>query len=135
MAVENGYSIIGIDGGGTRTRGILYNDGKILAKSGSGTTRVGAVGVGESCERLLNVIADLCTQAAIDSSEIDAVVIGLAGVWLDEEKRRSTQLMKTLARTQKMVLNDIIVISDAELAVEGAFGGDNGIVLIVGTVQ
>jgi glucosamine kinase len=133
MAVENGYSIIGIDGGGTRTRGILYNDGKILAKSGSGTTRVGAVGVGESCERLLNVIADLCTQAAIDSSEIDAVVIGLAGVWLDEEKRRSTQLMKTLARTQKMVLNDIIVISDAELAVEGAFGGDNGIVLIVGT--
>jgi len=91
------------------------------------------VGVGESCERLLNVIGDLCEKANIDSEEIDVVVIGQAGVWLDEEKKRSTQLLKTLARSQKMTLNDLIVTSDAELAVEGAFDGKNGIVLIVGT--
>jgi N-acetylglucosamine kinase-like BadF-type ATPase len=89
--------------------------------------------VGESCERLLNVIADLCEQANIDSAELDAVVIGLAGVWLEEEKKRSTHLLKTLARGQKITLNDLLVTSDAELALEGAFEGGQGIMMIVGT--
>lgn len=133
MKQKNDYSLIGIDGGGTRTRGVLYQNGKKTAETRSGTTRVGAVGVGESCERLLNVIADLCSQGNIDSSDLDAVVIGLAGVWLEEEKMRSLQLLKTLARGQNITLNDLLVISDAELAVEGAFEGAPGIVMIVGT--
>lgn len=133
MSTLRETTIIGIDGGGTRTRGILYKNGVEVAKAFAGTTRVGTVGVGESCERLLNVISDLCAQADIDSVELDAVVIGLAGVWLEEEKKRSAHLLKTLARGQKITLNDLIVISDAELALEGAFGGENGIVMIVGT--
>ncbi len=133
MAVKNEYTIIGIDGGGTRTRGVLQREGKIASRAFAGTTRVGTVGVGESCERLLNVISDLCEQVEIDTSELDAIVIGLAGVWLEEEKRRSTQLLKTLARGQRILLNDLLVVSDAELALEGAFGGSEGIVLIVGT--
>ncbi|MBI5326011.1 MAG: hypothetical protein HZB41_12195 [Ignavibacteriae bacterium] len=133
MAVKNEFTIIGIDGGGTRTRGVLQREGKIVAKTFAGTTRVGTVGVGESCERLLNIVADLCEQAEIESSELDAIVIGLAGVWLDEEKRRSAQLLKTLSRSQKLILNDLLVTSDAELALEGAFGGSDGIVMIVGT--
>lgn len=130
---NNDYTIIGIDGGGTKTRGVLHRNGKIIANSNAGTTRVGTVGVGESCERLLNVISDLCEQAEIGSEELDAVVIGLAGVWLEEEKMRSTHLLKTLARTQKIILNDLLVISDAELAIEGSFESGNGIVLITGT--
>jgi len=127
------YTVIGIDGGGTRTRGVLVRNGETIASTFSGTTRVGAVGVGESCERLLNVIKDLCDQVDIDSLEIDAVVIGLAGVWLDEEKQRSAHLLKTLARTDRVILNDLVVTSDAELAVEGAFDGNPGVVMIVGT--
>ena len=131
---NNDYTIIGIDGGGTRTRGSLYREGKIIAQTNSGTTRIGSVGVGESCERLLNVIADLCEQTQIDSSELDAVIIGLAGVWLEDEKKRSAHLLKTLARGQKMTLNDLIVVSDAELALHGALDADEqGMILICGT--
>lgn len=133
MELQKDSIIIGIDGGGTRTRGYLYKNNEVIAKAFAGTTRVGTVGVGESCERLLNVIQDLCVQIDIDSVELDAVVIGLAGVWLEEEKKRSTHLMKTLARGQKITLNDLTVISDAELALEGAFDGGDGIVMIVGT--
>ncbi len=133
MAAKHPNTIIGIDGGGTRTRGILTRFGEVKAKSYAGTTRVGAVGVGESSERILNVIQDLCEQADIDSVELDAVVIGLAGVWLEEEKKRSSHLLKTLARGQKITLNDLLVISDAELAVHGAFEGKQGIVMIAGT--
>lgn len=133
MQSKYDYTIIGIDGGGTRTRAILKRGGKILSQTTAGTTRVGSVGVGESCERLLTIITDLCDQAELDTSEVDILVAGLAGVWLDEEKQRSTHLLKTLARTQNIPLNDVIITSDAEIAVEGAFGGNNGIVLIVGT--
>lgn len=133
MTVKNDYTIIGIDGGGTHTRGVLVREGINVAEAKSGTSRIGSVGVGESCERTLNVIMELCNKAGIETSELDAVVVGLAGVWLEEEKKRSAQLLKTLARTQDVRFNDLIVISDAELALEGAFGGENGIITIVGT--
>lgn len=133
MAIERETTIIGIDGGGTKTRGVLFKNGVEVAKAFAGTTRVGTVGVGESCERLLNVIQDLCYQGKIDSVELDAVVVGLAGVWLEEEKKRSMQLLRTLARSQKITLNDLRVLSDAELALEGAFDEEFGIVMIVGT--
>lgn len=133
MSEKFEYTIIAIDGGGTRTRAILVKGGKILSQTTAGTTRVGSIGLGESSERLLTIIIDLCEQAQIETSEVDAIVIGLAGVWLDEEKQRSSHLLKTLARTQNILINDLIILSDAEIAVEGAFNGGNGIVLIVGT--
>lgn len=133
MLKKSDYTIIGVDGGGTHTRGVLYRNGEIIADAQSGTTRIGVVGVGESCERTLNVITELTKKAKIDSSEIDAVVVGLAGVWLEEEKKRSAALLKTLARGNDFQLNDLIVTSDAEIALEGAFNGKDGIITIVGT--
>lgn len=133
MLKKSEYTIIGIDGGGTHTRGVLYRKGKITSEAKAGTTRIGTVGVGESCERTLNVIIELCKKADIETSEIDAVIVGLAGVWLEEEKQRAAQLLKTLARSQDVLINDLIVTSDAEIALEGAFDGKNGIITIVGT--
>jgi N-acetylglucosamine kinase-like BadF-type ATPase len=133
MEFNKDFTIIGIDGGGTHTRGILLRDGKIVAESKAGSTRIGAVGVGESCERTLNVILDLCEQASIESSEVDAVVVGLAGVWLEEEKQRSARLLKTLGRGHNFNFSDLIVTSDAEIALRGAFDGGNGIITIIGT--
>ncbi len=127
------FTIIGVDGGGTHTRGALFQGKEIKAVSGAGTTRIGAVGVGEACERTLNVIIDLCTQSKTEVHQIDAVVIGLAGVWLEEEKMRAATLLKTLGRTQNYEFNDIIVTSDAEIALEGAFAGGDGVITIVGT--
>jgi N-acetylglucosamine kinase-like BadF-type ATPase len=133
MDFNKEFTIIGIDGGGTHTRGILLREGKIVAESKSGTTRIGAVGVGESCERTLNVILDLCSQAVIESNEVDAVVVGLAGVWLEEEKQRSARLLKTLGRGSNFHFSDLIVTSDAEIALKGAFEGGKGIITIIGT--
>jgi N-acetylglucosamine kinase-like BadF-type ATPase len=133
MEFNSKHTLIGIDGGGTHTRGILYRDGRIAASSRAGTTRIGAVGVGESCERTLNVILDLCEQADADFTEIDGVVIGLAGVWLEEEKKRSAALLRTLGRGHDFKFDNMMVTSDAELALEGAFQGDSGIITIVGT--
>lgn len=133
MNIPKDYTIIGIDGGGTKTHGVLYTDGQIKSEMKAGTTRIGAVGVGESSERTLNMIVELCNKAQIETSELDAVVVGVAGVWLEEEKKRSAQLIKTLARGQGIKFSDLMVTSDAEIALEGALAGGNGIMVIVGT--
>jgi N-acetylglucosamine kinase-like BadF-type ATPase len=60
--------------------------------------------------------------------------MGLAGIWLEEEKMRAMNLLRTLARTNYNIkLENLIVCSDVELAHQGAFSGDTGIVTIVGT--
>lgn len=133
MIAKNDYTIICIDGGGTKTHGILFIGDEIRAELKSGTTRIGAVGFGESCERTLNMILELCKQAEINTSEVDVIVVGLAGVWLENEKKRSMYLIKTLANTMGYAINDLIVTSDAEIALEGAFNGEKGIITIVGT--
>jgi N-acetylglucosamine kinase-like BadF-type ATPase len=133
MIAKDDYTIICIDGGGTKTHGVLFTGKKIRSELKSGTTRIGAVGFGESCERTLNMIIELCKQAEIQTSEVDVIVIGLAGVWLESEKKRALYLIKTLASTTGYSINDLIVTSDAEIALEGAFNGEDGIITIVGT--
>jgi len=133
MALKNDYTVICIDGGGTKTHGALYVGNKIKAELKSGTTRIGAVGFGEACERTLNMIVELCKKSEITTSEVDVVVVGLAGVWLDNEKKRALYLIKTLANTVGQTINDLVVTSDAEIALEGAFNGEAGIITIVGT--
>lgn len=133
MAKVSSPVYIGIDGGGSRTRGILYHGSKELAQAETGTARVGSVGVVESSERLLNLINELCIHAGITPQDIDAVTIGLAGVWLREEEVRSKQLLQLFARERKMEFDYLTVTSDAAIALEGAFKGSSGIVLIVGT--
>jgi glucosamine kinase len=126
--------ILGIDGGGSRTRGIMYKGNTVLAQWETGTARVGTVGVVESAERLLNLISELIKMAQLPNRELDAVCIGLAGTWLKEEQLRSQQLLALLARRERKIdIDKLLVVSDAAIALEGAFEGANGIVMIVGT--
>ncbi len=126
-------TLIGIDGGGSKTRGTLRVDGVILSDAISGTTRIGTVGFVEAAERLLNIILELCSKAEIDTTEVDAHIIGVAGVWLQEEKSRLQHLILSIAKNRKVVINDVFVTSDAEIALEGALGSKNGGILIGGT--
>ncbi len=134
MAQQYEPTIIGIDGGGSRTRGILYRGDTELAQMETGTARVGTVGVVESAERLLNLIDELIKMAQLPTKELDAVCIGLAGTWLKEEQLRSQQLLSLLARRERKIdIDRLHVVSDAAIALEGAFEGADGIVTIVGT--
>jgi N-acetylglucosamine kinase-like BadF-type ATPase len=130
--VNNNYTVIGIDGGGSKTRGrVVYGEQQVQRVIGS--TRVGVVGFTEACERVVQLLVDLTNDAGIDKSEIDAVVIGVAGIWLEEERQRFAHLLRIIARDSGFNLHDLIATSDAEIALRGAFGKDAGIMLIAGT--
>jgi N-acetylglucosamine kinase-like BadF-type ATPase len=91
------------------------------------------VGFTEACERVVQLLVDLTNDAGIDKSEIDAVVIGVAGIWLEEERQRFAHLLRIIARDSGFNLHDLIATSDAEIALRGAFGSEAGIMLIAGT--
>ncbi|MFZ4568043.1 MAG: BadF/BadG/BcrA/BcrD ATPase family protein [Bacteroidota bacterium] len=130
--MNNNYTVIGIDGGGSKTRGrLVYGEQQVQRVIGS--TRVGVVGFTEACERVVQLLVDLTNDAGIDKSEIDAVVIGVAGIWLEEERQRFAHLLRIIARDSGFNLHDLIATSDAEIALRGAFGKDAGIMLIAGT--
>ena len=76
-------NIICIDGGGTKTKGVLFLCDKKISEIKLGATRVGPVDLGEACDRVLQIIVGLCNGAGITTSEVDVVVVGLAGVWLE----------------------------------------------------
>ena len=128
----NNYTVIGIDGGGSKTRGrLVYGEQQV--QRGIGSTRGGVVGFTESCERVVQLLVDLTNDAGIDKSEIDAVVVGVAGIWLEEERQRFAHLLRIIARDSGFNLQDLIATSDAEIALRGAFGSEAGIMLIAGT--
>jgi N-acetylglucosamine kinase-like BadF-type ATPase len=130
--VNTNYTVIGIDGGGSKTRGrLVYGEQQVQRVIGS--TRVGVVGFTEACERVVQLLVDLTNDAGIDKSEIDAVVVGVAGIWLEEERQRFAHLLRIIARDSGFNLHDLIATSDAEIALRGAFGSDAGIMLIAGT--
>lgn len=130
--MNNNYTVIGIDGGGSKTRGrLVYGEQQVQRVIGS--TRVGVVGFTEACERVVQLLVDLTNDAGIDKSEIDAVVIGVAGIWLEEERQRFAHLLRIIARDSGFNLHDLIATSDAEIALRGAFGSEAGIMLIAGT--
>ena len=134
MTLKEDYKIICIDGGGTKTRGVMFSGDENIVELTFGTTRIGAIGFGEACERTLNMIVELCKSSNVEKiTEIDVIVVGLAGAWLENEKKRAMHLIKTLASTSNNKINDLIVTSDAEIAMEGAFDGNFGVVTIVGT--
>lgn len=121
--------VIGVDGGGTETIGVLVNaNGVVLAQGKVGPTSYQAVGG----ERLKNEIMQLFKKLGIGSSQgpkkVAHVYLGLAGVGRASDR----QEVRTLFDEVEFAEN-ITVESDAMIALAGAFSGKEGIIIIAGT--
>ena len=68
----------------------------------------------------LNMIRDLCQRTGnrFERNRCYCHRSARCVVWR-RKKLRSNQLIKTLARNSKITINDLLVISDAEIALEG----------------
>ena len=123
---------IGIDGGGTKTKCVLADDQlKILAEAEAGPTNPLAVGVDKSSEILFKLVQNVTRKTSVRS--IEFVVIGLAGAGRKMIAGEIENRLKLLTKRKKVSIKNIKVLSDVEIALEGAFAGAPGIILIAGT--
>lgn len=120
---------IGIDGGGTKTSCVLTDDLlKVLQTEESCAANPLAVGFEKSAECLFSLVVSVSEKEKIIFSAIESLGIGLAGVGRAENKERLQKIIYEKFSSQKIKL-----FTDAEIALEGAFNGKAGAILIAGT--
>lgn len=126
--------VLGIDGGGTRSRALLADlNESTLAQHESGASNPNVVGFDTAADNLAQAIRECCTQAACDLSRLGVIVLGLAGMGRQADRETLRQAVALRLFDSESQAMPIIVESDARIALEGAFSGNPGIILIGGT--
>jgi glucosamine kinase len=117
----------GVDGGGSHTRVLLLDEqgAEVATAEGPGSAIVPG-----SASRSAAVIRDCVRRACatIPDRPLRSVCVGVAGAGRDEERDTLQAALETdgLAAT-------VVVVTDAEIALEDAFGAGPGILLTAGT--
>ncbi|MEE9187171.1 MAG: BadF/BadG/BcrA/BcrD ATPase family protein, partial [Bacteroidota bacterium] len=126
--------VIGIDGGGTKTKGAIADlTGSLLSEKQTGSTNVHIVGYAGAARGIWNLIRELAEQTRGDVGAVSLVVAGLAGMGRLSDRKALLQALKRVAGNVRFSLRRIQVCTDAEIALAGAFRGGPGIVIIAGT--
>ena len=124
-----GALIVGVDAGGTKTRVVVATaGGRHLAEVvGAGA----AMSPGEA-EGSADIIEPLVREAVAATQREDLAIrvlcVGAAGVGREPER---AALQDALAR--RAIADEVIVETDATIALADAFGEDAGVILIAGT--
>lgn len=117
--------IAGIDGGGTRTRVALVDaTGALLGSTEVGASNLQRVGL-DGVERVLE---ELWSRLGEGILPLRSLCLGLAGAGREPEQEAVAGLVR-----RRRWAAAVQVVSDAEVALEGAHGGGPGVVAIAGT--
>jgi glucosamine kinase len=126
--------VIGIDGGGTKTRCGVYDETRtLLAEFETGTSKVSIVGLEKSAHRITHLMKETMERAGRSGERIAIATIGLSGVWLMEEGKILEDEIGNLVGEYGLSIERIRVVSDVATGLEGALQGESGIMLIAGT--
>jgi N-acetylglucosamine kinase-like BadF-type ATPase len=126
--------VLGVDGGGTKSVGLVADPtGHILTRRESGASNVNVVGLDGAARNLAKVITDCCDDVRCPPDEIASVVVALAGAGDDASKQRIKDAVNNLFVKEGRKPLSIIIETDARAALEGAFDGSPGVVIIAGT--
>jgi N-acetylglucosamine kinase-like BadF-type ATPase len=120
---------IGIDGGGTKTKGVISKvDGIPIGTVSVGPTNYHSIGIERTTENLKELFKELVLLANARISEITSVAFCGAGIDCDKDVAVVTTAIKSLGLSGKL-----LVENDALGALVGANGEKKGAMLISGT--
>ena len=118
---------LGIDGGGSKTACLVGDEGSVLGSGSSSGSNLVRVGEGKAREALASAIRQACGVAGITPGQINRTCIGLAGTAQPEV---SAVVRRLIA---EVVSGEIQIVGDMVIALEAAFGGGPGVIVIAGT--
>lgn len=125
---------IGLDGGGTKTKCVIVDEKmKIISELVGGPSNFLVFGLDDVTQSLFNLINASIKQAKIDISEVNSILLGTAGAGRREDAERLEVSFFQKVNEHHMPIKKFIVESDARVALEGAFSGNPGSILIAGT--
>jgi len=118
---------LAIDAGGTHTRCVLADETGVLARAATGTVKLMRVGEAEATARLGAMLGEVAGAAGISLSEVRRTCFGLAGL--------SSAAVREWARATvgASVGGELMLCGDEEIALDAAFAGGPGILVVAGT--
>ncbi len=118
---------LGIDGGGTQTTCAVGDEHGVLASATAGGSNMVRLGEHAARANLHDAITKACDAARVRPSVVEAAVVGIAGASIPPVKETVAGMVRDL------VPGDIEVVGDMVIAMEAAFAGLPGVVVISGT--
>ena len=119
------HEILGVDGGGTRTRASIVLDGRVLAHAESGSMKRLRVGAEAAEHNLRVLLKDVYAKAGLTA--VHAASVGVASATLPGTVGWITAVLKDFGVERSEVVGDEVIALDA------AFQGGPGILQIAGT--
>ena len=121
--------IIGIDGGGTKTIGILATEaGQLLAQVQSGPANYHVVGETQTQTVLESVVGKLCEQAGVSRTSPIRFCLGMAGLGRIADQQVIGRICDELGIRENRILTH-----DAHVALIGGTEKHEGVIIISGT--
>mgnify|MGYP001478896962 FL=1 len=125
---------IGIDGGGTKTHLFCLDDeNNKIGESFGGNSNFLMNGVDTVSETLFNLIHDFILNNKLDFNDLVATVLGTTGAGRVADAQRLEEAVRQKFLAKNISLNKFSIVSDARIALETAFPGVSGAILIAGT--
>jgi len=123
--------VLGIDGGGSRTRAVLVNEsGTVLGRGISGPSNFHAAGLSSASETIRHAVSQAFESGTIPVQPCAAAFLGMAGVRTDSERA----LIHDMAvKLQLAPAEKIQIDHDIRIAHAAGLSGREGIALIAGT--
>lgn len=126
--------LIGIDGGGTKSDCAVADlSGKIIHQTTGKPSNFLVIGVEEAVENIFSQIEENLFKLEGDFSDIKQIVVGVAGAGRKEDAQILEKSFLDYAEQQRVHFKNVKVVSDAHIALEGAFPDSIGCILIAGT--
>lgn len=126
--------LIGIDGGGTKTDCAIADlSGKIIHQTTGKPSNFLIIGVEEAIENIFALIEENLFSLEGDFADVKQIVIGVAGAGREEDAKLLENGFKDYADEEGIHFKGVKVLSDAHIALEGAFPNSAGCILIAGT--
>ncbi|HYW30746.1 MAG TPA: BadF/BadG/BcrA/BcrD ATPase family protein [Gemmatimonas sp.] len=121
--------VVGVDGGGSRTRVVLADaNGTVLARTEGGGSALVPGEEAAAADVIRALIGEALIAAGRTETRPAVCVVGVAGAG---QERAAQALWSALA--SRRVADDVSVQADATIALDDAFGDSSGILLISGT--
>ena len=118
---------LAIDAGGTKTRCILADETRTLGQAATGSVKLMRVGEAEASARLRGMLTEVALSAGVPLSEVTQTCIGLAGLTIEAVREWAQK------QISDVVGGNLLLAGDEEIAIDGAFRGGSGILIIAGT--
>lgn len=125
--------LIGMDGGGTKTACIACDmEGNILHQCTGGPSNFLMLGTLKVSEMLFELITECKNKLNCEYSDFVSIVLGTTGAGRRTDAEKLEEAFNSYIKGKNIELN-FYVDSDARIALEGAFSGKPGSILIAGT--